>query len=68
LEDVVLDEHVVANSPILPYVLMVASVLEGRTIRRQELIGALRNRMRQRSINKRARRDYVVGYLSQHPP
>jgi hypothetical protein len=68
LEDVVLDEHVVANSPILPYVLMVASVLEGRTINRGELITALRKRMRQRSINKRVRRDYVVGYLSQHPP
>jgi hypothetical protein len=68
LEDVVLDERTVVKSPILPYVLMVASVLEGRTISRGELITALRKRLRQRSINKRTRRDYVVGYLSQHPP
>jgi hypothetical protein len=68
LEDVVLDERTVVKSPILPYVLMVASVLEGRIISRQELLSALLARMRQRSINKRARRDYVVGYLSQHPP
>jgi hypothetical protein len=68
LEDVVLDERTVVKSPILPYVLMVASVLEGRIISRQELLSALLARMRQRSINDRPRRDYVVGYLSQHPP
>jgi hypothetical protein len=37
----------------LPYVLMVASMIERRTIRREELIAALRKRIRQHSIGGR---------------
>jgi hypothetical protein len=47
---------------------MVASVLEGRTIRREELLAALRKRMRQRSMGRRPRRQYVLHFLHQHPP
>jgi hypothetical protein len=68
LEGFVLDEPTLVNSRILPYVLMVASLIERRTIRREELLAALRKRMRQHSIGRRPRREYVLCYLNQHPP
>lgn len=68
LEGFVLDERALVNSRILPYVQMVASLIEGRTIGREELITALRKSMRQRSIARRPRREYVLWYLNQHPP
>ena len=64
----VLDERALVNSRILPYAQMVASVIEGRTISRDELIAALRKSMRQRSIGRWPRREYVLRYLNQHPP
>ena len=67
-EGFVLDESTLVNSRILPYVRMVASVIEGRTISRMELVTALRKRMRQRSIGRRPRREYILCYLNQHPP
>jgi len=68
LEGFVLDEPTLVNSRILPYVLLVASLIERRTIRREELLAALRKRMRQHSIGRRPRREYVLRYLNQHPP
>jgi len=68
LDGFVLDERALANSRILPYVRMVASVLERRIISREELLAALRKSMRQRSIAGAPRREYVLRYLNQHPP
>jgi hypothetical protein len=68
LEGLFLDQPTLVNSRILPHVLMVASVIEGRTIRRDELVAALCKRMRQHSIRRRPRREYVLCYLNQHPP
>jgi len=68
LDGFVLDEQAVVNSRILPYVRMVASVLERRTISREELIAALLRSMRQRSMARAPRREYVLRYLNQHPP
>jgi hypothetical protein len=67
-EGLLLDEPTLQNSRVLPYVLMVASVLEGRTIHREELLAALRRSLRQRSIGRRPRREYVLRFLNQHPP
>ena len=64
----VLDEATLVNSRILPYVRMVANVLEGRTISHGELLTALRRSMRQRSMGRLLRREYVLRYLNQHPP
>lgn len=63
-----LDVRALVNSRILPYVRMVASVLERRRISRQELIAALLASMRQRSMARAPRREYVLRYLNQHPP
>ncbi len=68
LEGLLLDEPTLVNSRILPYVRMVASVIEGRTISHDELVAALRKRMRQRSIARLPHREYVLRYLNQHPP
>jgi len=68
LDGFVLDEPTLVNSRILPYVQMVASVLEGRTISRVELLTALLKRIRQRSIGRLPRREYVLRYLNGHPP
>lgn len=68
LEGVLLNEASVMNSPMLSYLRMVASVLEGRTIGRNELVQALLTTMRQRSLNPRPRIDYVLDYLNRNPP
>lgn len=68
LEGLTLDEASVVNSPMLPYVRMVASLIEGRTIGTAELIDALRKRVRQHSMARRTRADYVLHFLNQHPP
>ena len=68
LEGLLLDESTLTSSRVLPYVLMVASLIERRAVLREELVVALRRRMRQRSMGLQARRDYVLRYLNQHPP
>jgi hypothetical protein len=68
LDGFVLEESTLVNSRVLPYVRMVVSVLEGRRISRKQLMLTLRTRIRQRSIGRLSRREYVVRFLNQHPP
>jgi hypothetical protein len=68
LGGVLLTEEDVVHSSLLPYLCEVASLLEGRTIGRKELVAALLKRMRQRSIGQLPHREYVRSYLNQHPP
>jgi hypothetical protein len=68
LDGFTLDEATLVNSPMLPYVAMVASLIEGRTIRPEELLHALRKSLRQRSFDRLPRREYVLRFLDQHPP
>ena len=68
LDGFVLEESTLVNSRVLPYVRMLVSVLEGRAISREQLLAALRTRMRQRSIGRLSGREYVLHYLNQHPP
>ena len=68
LEGVVLDEASVVNSPMLPYVRMVAGLIEGRSISERELVEALLKTMRQRSMARRTRSRYVLHFLHRHPP
>ena len=68
LEAVRLNEARVKNSPMLSYLRIVASVIEGRTIGRDELVQALLTTMRQRSLSARPRTTYVLDYLNRHPP
>ena len=68
MEGLPLDESTLLNSPILPYVRMVASLIERRTINHAELIAALQKSLRQRSFDRQPRREYVLHYLHEHPP
>jgi len=60
MEGLLVDERALVNSRILPYVLMVASIVERRTISRNELLAALRQRMRQRSFDRRPRQEIEI--------
>jgi hypothetical protein len=68
LEEVVLDEASVVYSPMLPYVQMVVSLIEGRGVSERELVDALLKTMRQRSMARRTRSEYVLHFLHRHPP
>jgi hypothetical protein len=68
LEELLLDEFTLTNSPLLPYVRMVVNLLEGLRLSRQELVERLVQSLRQHSIAARSRADYVLRYLHEHPP
>ena len=68
LEGVVLRESSLASSPMLPYVRMVVSLIEGVKLSCHEVVHLLRQAMRQHSIGARRRIDYLLGFLHQHPP
>ena len=68
LEGFTLDEATLVNSSMLPYLAMVASVIEGRSIGAEELLHVLRKSMRQRSFDRLPRREYVLRFHDQHPP
>jgi hypothetical protein len=68
LQGAVLDESDLATSPMLPYVRMVMGLIEGVELTCREVVGLLRQAMRQHSIGSRRRIDYLLGFLHQHPP
>jgi hypothetical protein len=68
LQGVRLNEASVVHSPLLSYARRVASQIEGRVVGREELVQALLQTMRQRSLGSRSRAAYVLDYLHQHPP
>ena len=68
LEGYTLDEATLVNSSMLPYLAMVAGVIEGRSIGAEELLNVLQQTMRQRSFDRLPRREYALHFLNQHPP
>ena len=68
LDGFTLDAATLASSPMLPYLAMVAAVIERRAIHFEELLPALRRSMRQRSFDRLPRREYVLRFLDRHPP
>jgi len=57
-----------ARSPLLPYVGMVLGVIVGRRVGREELLERLGRALRQHSLGRERRIDYVVRVLNQRPP
>ena len=53
---------------IVGYVAMVASLIEGRRVSEEEIVQMLARAMRQHSMARRRRMDYVVAQLHQHGP
>jgi hypothetical protein len=54
--------------PIITYVCMVTSLLEGRAVSREEVENMLRAISRQHSLQQRGRFDYLVEQLNKDPP
>jgi hypothetical protein len=63
-----LDEATLASSPLLPYLALVASLIEGRPLGWEEVLQALLRSMRQRSFDRLPRREYALRLLNRHPP
>jgi len=68
LDGFTLDAATLVNSPLLPYLAMIAGLIERCAIGREELLQALLRSMRQRSFDRLPRREYVLRLLKQHPP
>jgi hypothetical protein len=63
----VLPEHRIGK-PVLCYLRMVISLIEGRRVSAAEILEMLSRILRQHSIDRRRRIDYVVQYLNEHAP
>jgi hypothetical protein len=66
--DVVVDESRLRRSPMVPYVRMVVSLIEGVDFTCREVVHRLRRTLRQHSIGARRGIDYLRGFLHEHPP
>ena len=53
---------------MVAYLKMALSLIEHRNVSQDEVIEVLRKTMRQRSMARVRRRDYVINYLAEHPP
>jgi len=47
---------------------MLTSLIERRTITQEDLLEMLARSVRQRSMSRISRIDYVLSYLNKHPP
>jgi len=56
------------DAGIIDYVRMVTSLIESRPVSRQEILEMLSQSMRQHSIVRRRRMDYVLAYLKENAP
>ncbi len=56
------------DEPIVEYVRMVTGLIEGRRVSRKEILAMLRKVMRQHSLGRRRRVDYIVMELKKNPP
>ena len=68
LEGVVLNESSLVDSPMLPYLRMVVSLIEGVELTCREVLNLLREAMRQHSIGACSKIDYLLGFWQRHPP
>ncbi len=53
---------------VVEHVRMVTSLIEGRPVSRNETLRMLSKVMRQHSIGRRSRLDYIVSELNKNPP
>jgi hypothetical protein len=68
LDDVILRESTVINSPVLPYVRMIVRLIDGIHVSIKELVELLLRSMRQHGIVYQGGVDYRLRFLHQHPP
>ncbi len=65
---VILDTVTLLNSRLRSYVRMLAQLVDGVDLSRDQMIDLLRQAMRQHSMANRRSVDYVLGFLHRHPP
>lgn len=68
LDSYELSERTLVHSSMWSYLVMLVQVIEGQTMPRAALLAWLRTSLRQRSIGRAIRREYVLQYLHEHPP
>jgi hypothetical protein len=68
LDEVVLDESSVVNSPMLRYIRTLIWIIDRIKLSHVEVVKWLRQVLRQRSMAYRPRREYVLRFLHHHPP
>jgi hypothetical protein len=56
------------NEPVVEYVRMVVSLIEGRRVGRREVLEMLERVLRQHSMCRRTKIDQTVAWLNEHPP
>lgn len=56
------------KAQIVEHVRMAASLIEGRRVSREEILKMLARALRQRSLVRRRRIDYIVGHLNKASP
>jgi len=56
------------NADMVCYVRMVTSLIEGRRVSTEEILEMLARAVRQHSMARRRRIDYVLWYLKKHSP
>jgi hypothetical protein len=56
------------NAPIVEHVRMVASLIEERWVSREEVLSMLEKKMRQHSLGRRGKIDYMLRRLNANPP
>ncbi len=56
------------NSEIVTHIVMVTSLIEGFAVSRRQVVTMLRQMVRQHSIFRESRHDYLVRWLTEHPP
>lgn len=61
-------ESIDLNALVVAYVQVVVSLIEERRVEREEILEMLRRAMRQRSLARERRIDYVVRTLREDPP
>jgi len=68
VEQIVLTEQEVRNSPMLAYVALLVQFIDGVTLGREAVIEWLLEAMRQHSMACRPPREYLLDFLHGHPP
>jgi len=56
------------NEPVVEYVRMVVSLIEGRRVDRREVLEMLERVLRQHRLGRRRKIDHTLAWLNEHPP
>ncbi len=56
------------DTEIVTHIVMVTSLIEGFAVGRRQVVAMLRQMVRQHSIFRESRHDYLVRWLTNHPP